>query len=371
MVTSPAVQLDTNSLDTVGLSVATSPPSASDARQGSAYNTDTFAAAAPVWLHPLYNGNWLMISGMRWYNATPVGGTPGSYSAYSIDTTPTWVEVASLAGYSMTPPGQFFSIPMNTTATDVTLVGGASRPNNILFLLNAATVAGQSTAVLQRFNLDINRSIAIAVEEVLPFTDEVSFTAGIQMESAAMVVYGTDASHQVYKITKPWAQVGFNKVLTPQIPKYTVPDVIGTPQGWQYFTGTGYTASPTGLAPLVAADGSVITTHGPLSFATWRNQTFMTTVNLSGTVYTGQVWRSRSGQPFAPYGDPIALGDSGAGDYLGGGVALMGQLTANPAAAVLSDPGVVAGIPYVAPVRTASGGGHILDTQWNILPVTA
>lgn len=371
MSSAPTVQLDPTALDMMGMSVATSPPSVTIARSGTFYDPVTWAAAAPVWFHPVAD-QALMIATQRWFDATAAGGTPGAYSAVTIDTVPSWALVTANSGYRNAVPGQTVNLPMNTVATSVSVVGAVSRPPNLLFVLNTATVAGVPTAVLQRFHLGTNGSVTIASEDVLPAVGGVVFNAGIQYATPNLVIYGTDAAHQVYKVTKPWGQVGFNKTSQVFVQPRTANDAIGSPQGWQYYTGTGFSLDPTELAPITAADGTVLTSRGPMSFGDSRNQTFMTTVTLSGSTYSGQIWRSRSGQPFAPLGAPAALGSSSDGSYLGGGIYLQPQLAPNPAAAAMTADGVISGIPYLTWTRTSpAGGGHVLDVQWEILPISA
>lgn len=370
MSSSPTVQLDAGALDALGMSVATAPLSSTNTRAGSIYEPTTWAAAAPVWFHPA--GPVLMLAARRWSAAVPAGGTPGSYSTVTEDTVPSWAAISALTGQRSAVPGQPVNLPMNTVATGVTLAGAASRPPGILFVLSTATVAGTATAVLQRFNVGLNGSVVLAFEEVLPTPNGVVFGAGLQFDGQSLIVYGTDSSHQVYKMTKPFGQVGINSVRTVTATKYIAGDTVGSPRGWQYFTGTGYAADPAGLSPMtVTTNTTVLTTHGPMSFGSFRNQTFMTTVNLSGTTYSGQFWRSRSGLPFESISAPVALGDSGAGTSLGGGIYLQPQLAPNPLAAPMTSPGVLAGIPYVTWTKLTAGSGHVLDVVWGILAVTA
>jgi hypothetical protein len=179
----------------------------------------------------------------------------------------------------------------------------------------------------------------------------------LQFDGQSLIVYGTDASHQVYKMSKPWGQLGFNSMRTVAVVKYTASDAVGVPKGWQYYTGTGYSSDATELSPLlVTSDATVLTTHGPMSFGSFRNQTFMTTVNLSGSTYSGQFWRSRSGMAFESISAPVALGSSSSGSYLSGGIYLQPQLAPNP---------------YCSWSKLAAGSGHVLDVIWGILAVTS
>jgi hypothetical protein len=370
MSSSPTTQLDSAALDTLGLSVATSPAVSTDTRRGSIYDPTTWAAAAPVWFHPV-TGQALMLATRRWSAGTFDAAIAGSYTAFTEDTAPSWAMISAFTGQRSAVPGQPVNLPMHTTGSDVSLIGAVSIPPGLLFVLSAATVGGIDTAVLQRYQLGINGSVALSLEEVLPTTSEVTFTAGLQFDGQSLIVYGTDSSHQVYKMSKPFGQVGLNTLRSVPVTKYTASDAIGIPRGWRYYTGTGYSLDPAEISPLLTSEASVLTTRGPMSFGVFRNQNFMTTVNLSGTTYSGQFWRSRSGMAFEPISAPVALGDSSAGTYLGGGIYLQPQLAPNPAVAPMTTAGVFSGILYVSWKKLSAGSGHVLDVAWGILAVTA
>jgi hypothetical protein len=361
MSTSPVTQIDPSSVDTVGLSVAIATPTSSNPRYGLAYDPVIWAAAAPIWCHQLFGGSWLVCCAQRWYATTPDGGTPGAYATHSTDTLPSWMVVQTPTGQRSAVPGQPVDIPMTTVATNQLLVAGASVPPNLLFLLSSATVAGTSTAVLQRFHVSINGAVSLAAEDTLPVVDGVVFNKGLSLAGNSLTVYGTDAEHRVYKVTKPWGQVGVNKTITVTIIKNTEPNLI-TPQGWQYFTGTGYSPTATDLAPMTVAGGAPLTTIAPLSFGSFNNQVLMASVGTGGA----QFWTSKSGMPFLN-GALVAL-PSGT---LIGGVQLQNNLAPNPAAAVMTAPGVISGVPYVVSVSDSISGGATLNTDWNILAVTS
>jgi hypothetical protein len=198
---------------------------------------------------------------------------------------------------------------------------------------------------------------------VLPTANGVVFDKGLQMLTPNMLAYGTDDDGKVYKIAKQWGQVGMNgnrTVITGKNNFYSsIP--TGNP-GWQYYTGTGFSSVPSDLGAI-----SGLASAGPLTFAVVRNKVVLgTVIDTSGT-YTGQFWLSRSGGDFAPQGTPVALGASGDGSYLGGGLALQPQLQANPAASAMLVAGVASGLPYLLSKRTGSSGSYTLDSAWNLL----
>lgn len=368
MVTSPLPLVDPASVDTAGLSVITTTPTPDWPRAGTIYDPTLLAAAAPVWIHPLVNGEFLLICARRWFDATPHGTDAGNYSTYTEDTAPSWYIVSS-AGTRRDVPNAVVHIPMKTTVDSAVVTAGASRPPNYVYLLNAVQIGGESQAVLQYFICSPNGAVVLAGEEVLPAvtgtTGTVVFDRGIQYDTPYLVLYGADADGKVYRLRKPWGKVGVNR---PQPTPQVHGGVGGLQVGWQYYTGTGYSDDPSELAPLMCADtstlttsGPVLTTAGPMSFASYRTQVLMATVT-GGADYEAQVWSSRSGRPFAQTGEPVALG-SGA-NYLEGGLQFMSQLQANPAAPQMTS--ATAGVPYVVSSRVAAGGSARLQVSWSV-----
>lgn len=359
MSTTATAQVDATSLDTSGISLSTAPAS-SNPRTGTAFNTLLFAAAQPVWFHPLHDGRFLMINSRVWSSATPIGGTPGAFSAYTEWGYPTWAIVDGPTGATVNAGNP---VPMNTSSSGTVVVGGASRAQDSLWLLSS--INGGTAGIVQRFSCSPNGSVAVTHEDLVPNGSGVVFDEGIQYDSPFLIVHGTDSSGHIYRARKPYAKVGTNKVGRSNLQTHA--GIVGTQVGWEYYTGSGYSADPTEMAPVLATGGATWVTKGPMSFASYRNTDYATTVAVSGGTYTGQIWTSTQGRPWTPVGSPLALGASSDSSYLGGTVQFMGNLSANPAAAQMVN--AVAGIPFVTSVRTAAGGGHILDSVWDICAI--
>ncbi|QZE10521.1 hypothetical protein SEA_SCOOBYDOOBYDOO_204 [Mycobacterium phage ScoobyDoobyDoo] len=83
MSTEPAVQVPEDSVDVHGLSIVTATRTADEPRRGVIYNPDTFAAAMPIWFHPMPDGRFLGVFTERWYEGTVGDGGPQSYSSYT------------------------------------------------------------------------------------------------------------------------------------------------------------------------------------------------------------------------------------------------------------------------------------------------
>lgn len=351
MATTPLAVVPSTAMDLAGLTSATAAPSGADPRLGTAYDSVTLAAAAPVWFHPMKDGSTVMVNARTWSAATPVGGTPGIYSTYTETLTPSWTLIRN--GVSVPVPT---ALGFKTVVTNPVVVAGCSRPPGLLWLLHTGTVNGTRAAIMQHWDIVANGSITLTGEEVLPSTATVVFDKGIEYATPYLNVYGTDATGKLYRIRKSWSRIGFNQ---------TNPTAVFTPRGqtWEYYTGTGWSSSVEDLAPIQ----SDLTSAGPVSFGYYRTQIVMSTVVKSGTTYSGQFYSANVGRSWSPVGSPIALGDSSATTYLGGGVQLMSQLGAN---AALLDSGVNAAIPYVSTQKVSSGGHYSLVNSWGLYSVS-
>jgi hypothetical protein len=357
VATSSAPQISPAALDIAGVSALTAAKSATDPSVGNLWDPAQFAAAAPVWVHPMADGRFLMASQRRWYGATPSGIDPGGYSTYSQDTSPSWTIVDS-SGSTSPVPNAPVSIPMNTKVDSALLVAGASRPPLYMYLLHAVSIGGALNAVLQHFHLHTNGAVNIAGEEVPPTvpvgTKTVVFNRGICYDTPYLVLYGSDTTGTVYRIRKPWARVGTNKQRIASMQVH--PGVIATQMGWEYWNGTGYSADPTELAPVGG-----LSTVGPMSFASYGNQVIASTVLALGNNRLAQSWVSTSGGPFIAQGGQTHLGSVADGSYLGGTLQFMPLLHVTSALTQA----VPAAIPSLVWSKT-TGNSSSLQNTWNL-----
>lgn len=359
MPTTPAAQVLATSIDTAGVSIATGSPTADTPRMGMIYDALTYAAAAPIWFHTLRRGHYLMVAGRFWHDATPDGGIPGGYTAYTEDTTPSWVLIDGPTAARFPIPGYALYPPMRTSVTSAMLTAATSRPPNYLYLLNKVVIAGQDQAVLQCVYTSVTDSVQINAEEVLPTVtvgeETVVFCQGIQYAHPYFLVYGTDSSGNLYRLRKLWSQVGANKP-DPAIGNPTVP-----PRGWEFFAGWGYSYDASEIAPVQSG----LTSAGPVSFALYRNAAIMSTVHQDGDVRTGQIWMSQAGRTWERRATGIPLGSVADGSYLGHGLRLMGQLGADAAAVGTAS----AGVPYVTTIKSEESGVSRLLNTWDVWKV--
>ena len=356
MPTIPVSQVASTSIDTAGISVATAPPSADNPRAGTIYDPTILAAAVPIWFHPTRKGHYLMLAAKRWYDATPDGGTPGGYTAYTEDAAPSWFLIDGPTGTRFTIPGYPIHPPMRTTVTSATLTGAVSRPPGYVYLLHQAQIGGSDQAVLQYVYASMTDSIEVCAEEVLPTVevdgDTVVFGQGIEYSTPYLHLYGTDSAGRLYRIRKSWGEVGANK---PNPNRHIGPNA---PRGWEYYAGWGYSYDAAEIAPIQAG----LTNDRPVSFALYRNATLMSTVLKDGTTYTGQLWTSKGGRPWTQTKAAIALGSSADDSYVGAGLRLMPQLGADATTVGAA----VAGVPYLVTTYAEESGVSRLLNSWDV-----
>ena len=360
MPTTPAAQVYATSIDTAGVSIATGSPTADHPRAGMIYDSVTLAAAAPIWFHTLRRGHFLMVTGRIWQEATPDGGIPGGYTAYTEDTSPAWFLIDGPTAARFPIPGYPLHPPMRTTVTSATITAATSRPPNYLYLVNRVQIAGEEQAVLQCVYTSTTDSVDVVAEEILPTVtvgeDTVVFHQGIQYSNAYFLLYGTDSAGNLYRMRKPWSQVGANKP-DPNIGNPTTP-----PRGWEYFAGWGYSYDSAELAPVQQG----LTSAGPVSFAVYRNAAIMGTVHQDGDVCTGQIWVSQAGRLWERRATGIPLGSVADGSYLGHGLRLMGQLGADSATVGTAK----AGVPYLTTIKSVESGVSRLLNSWDVWKVS-
>lgn len=358
MPITPVAQL-LPSLDTAGVSLVTATPDPTIARSGMVYDPLVFAAAAPVWFHPMRKGHYLMLAARRWYDATPDESTPGGYTAYTEDTTASWMLFDGPTGARFHIPGYPIQPPLRTSVTSSSLVGAVSRPPTYIYLLHSAVIDGNDAAILQYVYASMTDSIEVCAEEVLPTVEvggeTIVFGQGIEYATPYLHLYGTDSTGTLYRIRKSWGEVGANK---PNPNRHIGPNA---PRGWEYFAGWGYSYDATELAPVQSG----LTSDGPVSFASYRNTVLMSTVRKDGTDYYGQLWASRIGQPWTPQKVSVALGSDTDNSYVGTGLRLMPQLGADSNTVGTA----LAGVPYlVTTYAEASGVSRLLNT-WDVWKV--
>jgi hypothetical protein len=358
MASSPLAQIDASSIDQAGISVVTTTKSATNSRFGSIYDPTILAAGVPVHVHPMTNGTQFLVAfAQRWTAATASQTQPGFYSAYTIDPTPTWF-LTDQTG-ARTSLGNTPAVPVVTPATSLTLRDGTGKAPDYLYLLHTATTGGVSNGLLQHFRVTSQGGVSAVNEEVIPnlASPAVTFDKGVDYNTTNITVYGTDASGNVYMARKPSGAVGASSTTDPKTN-------LTTSLGWQYFTGTGWSAKPTDAAPV-----SGLTSNGPVSVATYGNYRYISTVQASGPVMSAQVFsRYLGAKPgWQAQGSSVALGSTADGSYLGGTLQLQPLLLAS--ASTVNSPASATAIPAVASIKSRVSSQDTLAVTWSALQI--
>jgi hypothetical protein len=368
--TSPVVQIPTTSLDANGVSIVAGPKSLLTQQAGQIFNPTTFAAGVPVYFHPLGGQRFVGLYSQRWYGATSIATDPNYYSAYSVDSNPNWIGFDGTMGSTFQVSGQAgFNPPTNTPGT-LTLTAGASRSNTYIYTLNTVVNGSNTTALVQNFHVANVGSVRLIAEETIPNAtvggSTVLFNQGLEFSTPYLYYAGTNSSNQVFLARKNWGAVGQSG---PPPTRLTAPKGTSPPgSSWTYQTSTGWSGDNTQAMPLKTV-GGIMTSVGPISFGSYRDRTFISTVHVSGSTVTGQVYVSRGlYDTWQPVGSPIALGTIGT-TYLGGGVQLQPALQASPTNVIVTSAANVTAIPYVTAVKATVSGNSSIVVTWGLLPV--
>lgn len=329
------------SLDRWGLSIATATRTAADPRAGAIYHPADFAAAVPVYCHPMGGARYLMLCDRYWTNATPATGAAGRYSTHTAVNAVSAAVVDAALG-SAAPargcPGYAldFRLPTWTTAR---LVNAASVARFCYLLLDTDT-----GPVLAIWRLDPDDAFVVVNQVRLPdlVTEDatVRWNRGVYVDGPYLYLWGSDTvTHAVYTARVFTSKVGI--------------------AAFDYQSDTGW--HPDGATPVVGG----LTTLGPCSTVVFRKRTYLTTVALVGSDYVGRVWSSKTmTQPWALLAEHTI---NAAGAWLGNGLMLQPQVNVNYAE---MPPDAAAALPMTW-TRAAADGGAGLDVCWDLLPIPA
>lgn len=350
-------QVHPDAVDLGGISVATVARRADDPRYGTAYDLKNFAAAVPVYFHPLTPGRCLMLCSRRWHTATLGPDGVGTFSSYFTDTTPGWRDLR-LPGGTTSPMMGGYAIPIQGSYSSPVLTGAASRGNAYLFTLYSTDAGGVVSHWWYNTTLS---TVGALAEELVPTQGDVVFDRGLWLRADHLIIFGSDLSGDLHMARKPWGRIGVDSV-----PR----SLTGTPEDprWEYWTGAGWSLDPGELAPVVAEDGTGIQTLGPVSVAEYRDRVYMATVVDETISLTedrvGRIWTQRGGGSWRSVGS-VGLGSTVTGSYAGDTVRFQPQMTPVATHPVMVDSNNVSGIPYV---YSTVAGGSLVNT-WGLWPV--
>lgn len=335
MATERAVQVMDTAVDTAGISVVSATQTLAIPRRGSIYNPDTFAAAAPVWFHPMHDGRYLGLFSRYWNAATAAYNSgPQIYSAHTEVTDPSWAYIDPGTGATTGPS----PIPSNSAGTRV-LTAACSRGD---YLFTLGTLDGN--AWVQHFVFTRNGGLQLQGEEQVP----VNYTLGVYADGSHLWVFGAGTGGHLSLVRKNWGRIGISKDVSQQ---------------WQYRSASGWLTDPATSEPLLDTSGGFLPADGPCSMAVVRDRLVLSTTThaaaaWSSTSYTKRQVDSRwKLRPVAP----IDLGTDST--YLGGGACLQAQLPANSATLT----GTQAGFTYVKSTKLVVSANTGILTEWGML----
>lgn len=308
MATYAVRQVLPGSVDSAGISTASTSPTTTDPRTGQMYNPTTLAAADPLWFHRLSDDRYVALFSRRLTSAvlaTPQPGGPLVYSAATDVYTPTWAVFDPLAGVSKVE-----TIPTDTEGVRV-LRAAASR-GDYLFVLS--TIGDE--ALLQHFRVSSRQqALILQAEEIVPG----GLGLGLHIEGGDLWVFGSKDG-KLALARKNWGRVGYNNSINPFL-------------RWRYRTTVGWSSSVADLDPLpgdIPTSGPVsVARHGSRYFLTMPVYTPATAATSTTAATTGhwdaKTWTSRSvDRKWAVHPFTVPLG----GDltYVGGTAYLQPQL---------------------------------------------
>lgn len=300
MSTQRTQQVESDSLDTFGISIATAPKDPLNSRRGSLYGLDTLLQGNLIHSHLRGDGTVLSI-----FSST-VQGTTGSSPEYLTDSTysegPVWVNYDPSTGSQLTFHGLTVprEIPCSVASDGVeyTLQGACSRRDLLYTLL---TLDGRSFVQpfgLSRVAFELKGEY---VEGVQTSDEEVFFDRGCFLDKQYLVLIGRGLSTgKVYLCRKLSRRIGSLR------------------DKWEYQSESGWFTNeePVGIG---------VSTLGNCSGFVRGDTKFITTVELDGSNYVGSIYKYKYTGDSAKWHvvDTIPL----TGDYANRGLRLQGHLT--------------------------------------------
>lgn len=384
-------QVAVGAIDSAGLSVTVAPRRASDSRYGVIYDPSALAAAAPMHFHPLTSGEYLMVFSRRWHTATPAPGDPGMYTAYTEDESPGWVKVAVPTGYPTVLNGSY-EIPQVRAYQDTTLVDAVSRSNEYLYLLTSATSGDTTVGVVTHwwYNTSTSGLTAVAQEQMpvglarpANITElawaglagaereqqgiPVVFNRGLWFRSPHLLVFGATADNRLFLARKPWGRIGTNRVASAGETWQGMMGEIAEDPRWVFWTGNGWSAERHLAHPVTDVAGTPIVSLGPVSVATFRDQTFLAVVIGQGDERLARIYSQRGSRPWVA-GGTVSLGSVADQSYLDV-LRWQQQVSPDPANEDMSTPLHESAIPYVISTKHSGSGAAAIHNAWALWPI--
>lgn len=354
MASSPLVQVADASFDASGVSIATATRSSANSRFGTIYDNTILAAGAPVHVHTITPTQFLVAFSRRWTGATPSGSTPGHYSGYTEDLTPSWFLAGTTGARTLIDNSS--AIPIRTPVDSATLVDGTSRAPDFVFILHSVTTGGVTNGLAQHFRIATAGRIVPVAEEVVPNLDDqgVTFDKGVAFTGSYLTVFGTDSDGHVFMARKPWTGLG--------VSGYTSNQRADGSLAWQFSTANGWDVNPANGSPEPG-----LLSAGPVSYARWRRNHYLATVQAQSDDRVAQIYSQFPSRPWTPMGSTVPLGSVADGSYLGGTLQLQSNLLVPPD--LINTPGSETAFPFVTTTKTSADSEDALQVTWNALQI--
>jgi hypothetical protein len=335
------------SLDRFGLSITTASRDPDDPRAGAIYHPTLFAAATPIYFHPMGGSRYLGLFDGYWTAATASRAEAGIYSAHTAVVAPAAAIIdASTGALSRLAGLDGFTMLGEDGAQLISAVG----QSRVLYVL-----VDSGTPQITVWRLDPNDQLVFMRTVACPVSGPVTYDRGLYLDGPYLYLWGSDdTTHEVYTARVFTSRLGVDD--------------------WSYQTSAGWTNQP-----LLAGDGAVLTTaaaratpvaglhtQGPMSTVVFRGRTYASvTANHDGS-YWGQIWCSRTmSEPWTMLKEHVIAATA---DWLGNNLMLQPQVGLN--ATALPD-GAVAAIPYVLTYAEDTENGEGLRVFWDLLSIPA
>lgn len=351
MSTTSAAVLPATSVDTARLSILTATYTGAvtdEPGRGSAYTPSQIAAGQLVHAHPTRGNMFLVAFSRIWTGATANASTPGAFTAKTAVDRPYfgWVNTDSGGIVLATDRGGTPGVLYSTGIATPVLVGGASNGGMVYFLV---TLGGIPALLSYRTDYGVVEFCGSSwvVNSVPIYNDipneEVVWNKGIHAHGAYLYFVGEQASsHTLFMCKKGLMRGG----------------------GTLYLGAKGWSPYPNDLSPLTDPSGTVLTSTGLVSLATFQDVWFMSVVKKPAADAMGTFLRAR--HPLSGWrtiaADAVNLG--AVSPVATSGVFFQQGVNTNRAHNKLVSTDL-AGIPYCHTSEAATS----LRTAWDIMTV--
>lgn len=244
MASTAAPPVSSDSIDSIGLSLATASRDPDYPHRGTAY-TGLLNDSAPVWFHPLNTGKYLMLMSKTKVVSSSVT------QPIVVNTEPSWAFIDPSTG-SQTGLG---AIPSQLSTGGLTLTSAASR-GDYLFLLSQTS--DKTAALIQHIRVTNSGALELLGEEWVPG----ALGLGLYIEGNYLWVFGADVMKNLAVARRNWGRIGAATNTDPQM-------------NWLFRSEKGWSSD---VADIATIDGE-LPADGPVSVAKLGIKYYMMAAN--------------------------------------------------------------------------------------------